>query len=225
MLINDEATRQVAETVGNALGVGFTLRNAAIANGAAHIEYPDGRAVGFRPIFGGAIVQMWIIGNAKPASEGEPPTLRLLEGQTYHAAISLIDTEDDDDPADLILEKLTDDLLPAFEFKPHYVGHRPWEDVFNNALADSIAEQSSRARPSETGEEPPHADTPGEAEVREPDVETAALADVTPTVEEPAAEPDALPAATCTAATGGTEKALARPRKPRRQTTAAPSSG
>lgn len=225
MLINDEATRQVAEILGNALGVGFTLRNAAIADGAAHIEYPDGRAVGFRPIFGGAIVQLWIIGNAKPASEGEPPTLRLLEGQTYHAAISLLDTEDDD-PADLLLGKLTDDLLPAFEFKPHYVGHRPWEDVFNNALADSIAEQSSRARPSETGEEPPHADMPGEAEVREPDVEPAEPADVTPTVEEPAAEPDALPAAkTRKAATGGTEKAPARPRKTRRRTTAAPSSG
>ncbi|MEY2232070.1 hypothetical protein [Streptomyces sp. BF23-19] len=230
MLINDEATRQVAETVGNALGVGFTLRNAAIANGAAHIEYPDGRAVGFRPIFGGAIVQMWIIGNAKPASEGEPPTLRLLEGQTYHAAISLIDTEDDDDPADLILEKLTDDLLPAFEFKPHYVGHRPWEDVFNNALADSIAVQSSRARPSETGEEPPHADTPGEAEVREPyaePAEPAEPADVTPSAGEAAAEPDALPVAkTRKAAAGGSEKAPARPRKSRRRTAAAaPSDG
>lgn len=73
MLINDEATRQVAETIGNALGVGFTLRNAAIANGAAHIEYPDGRALGFRPIFGGAIVQLWIIGIAKPAGEDHPP--------------------------------------------------------------------------------------------------------------------------------------------------------
>ncbi|MFE7096581.1 hypothetical protein [Streptomyces erythrochromogenes] len=145
MLINDEATRQVAEIIGTALGVGFTLRNAAIANGAAHIEYPDGRTLGFRPIFGGAIVQLWIIGNAKPAGEDEPPTLALLEGHLYHAAVSLIDAEDAD-PADLILEKLTNDLLPAFDFKPHYVGHRPWEAAFNNALADAIAEQGSRIR-------------------------------------------------------------------------------
>ncbi|MGW4505876.1 hypothetical protein ACWENO_14680 [Streptomyces sp. NPDC004436] len=157
MLINDEATRQVAETIGTALGVGFTLRNAAIANGAAHIEYPDGRTLGFRPIFGGAIVQLWIIGNAKPAGEGEPPTLALLEGHLYHAAVSLIDAEDAD-PADLILEKLTADLLPAFDFKPHYVGHRPWEDAFSRELAAAVAEPHAETASAPTQEPALHAD-------------------------------------------------------------------
>ncbi|MET9318778.1 hypothetical protein ABZX75_01050 [Streptomyces sp. NPDC003038] len=218
MLINDEATRQVAETVGNALGIGFTLRNAVLANGAAEMGYPDGRVLGFRPIFGGAFVQLWIIGNAKPAGDGEPPTLGLLDGQLYHAAISLIDAEDTD-PADLILEKLTNDLLPAFEFKPHYVGHRPWEDAFNNALADSIAEQSSRSRDAdedENAEEPSPAGPPIDAEAGEPGPDPA---DVAPPTDGPAAVPAAE---TPEAATGESEKAPARPRKSRRRT-AAPS--
>ncbi|WP_314250857.1 hypothetical protein [Streptomyces sp. DSM 40907] len=225
MLINDEATRQVAETIGNALGVGFTLRNAAIANGAAHIEYPDGRALGFRPIFGGAIVQLWIIGNAKPAGEDEPPTFRLLEGHLYHAAISLIDTEDD--PADLILEKLTNDLLPAFEFKPHYVGHRPWEDAFNNALADAIAEQGGRSRNAAegpSGEEPsePPIDAAPDAEVDE----SAPMPTEVPTADgEPAAAPDSSEGERREAAAEPVEKAPARPRKSRRRTPAASGTG
>ncbi|WP_406738603.1 hypothetical protein OG365_24610 [Streptomyces sp. NBC_00853] len=210
MLINDEATRQVAETIGNALGVGFTLRNAAIANGAAHIEYPDGRALGFRPIFGGAIVQLWIIGIAKPAGEDHPPTLRLLEGHRYHAAISLIDAEDD--PADLILEKLTNDLLPAFEFKPHYVGHRPWEDAFSNALADAIAEQGNRTR--SAGEGPT-----GEEAPATPPIDAA----LGPESEESAPAPDTSEGEGREVAAEESKKAPARPRRSRRRTPAVPS--
>ncbi|MFE3577976.1 hypothetical protein [Streptomyces vinaceus] len=224
MLINDEATRQVAETIGNALGVGFTLRNAAIANGAAHIEYPDGRTLGFRPIFGGAIVQLWIIGNAKPVGEDEPPTLALLEGHLYHAAVSLIDAEDTD-PADLILEKLTNDLLPAFEFKPHYVGHRPWEAAFNNALADAIAEQGGRSRNAAegpSGEEPP--EPPIDAV---PDAQEAApmTTEVPTTDGEPAAAPDSSEGERREAVAEQEEKTPARPRKSRRRTPAASGTG
>ncbi|WP_327413831.1 hypothetical protein [Streptomyces sp. NBC_01233] len=192
VLINDEATRQVAETVGNALGIGFTIRNAVLVGGAAELGYPDGRVLGFRPIFGGAFVQLWIIGNAKPAGEGEPPTLGLLDGQLYHAAISLIDAEDTD-PADLILEKITNDLLPAFEFKPRYVGHRPWEDAFNNALADAIAEQGNRSRNADegpTGEEAPAKPPIDAAPGPESDASAPASTDEPTTVDEPAAGPD-----------------------------------
>ncbi|MFI5545880.1 hypothetical protein ACIA6E_19150 [Streptomyces sp. NPDC051815] len=226
MLINDEATRQVAETIGTALGVGFTLRNAAIANGAAHIEYPDGRTLGFRPIFGGAIVQLWIIGNAKPAGEGAPPTLALLEGHLYHAAVSLIDAEDAD-PAALILKKLTNDLLPAFEFKPHYVGHRPWEDAFNHALADAVAEQGGRSRDAAegpSGEEPP--EPPIEAAPDAQGDESAPMATEVPTADgEPAAAPDSSEGERREAVAEQEEKTPARPRKSRRRAPAASGTG
>ncbi|THA31416.1 hypothetical protein [Streptomyces sp. A1547] len=239
MLINDEATRQVAETIGNALGVGFTLRNGAIAGGAAHIEYPDGRALGFRPIFGGAIVQLWIVGNAKPADEGEPPTVALREGQLYHASLSLIrplpdpagaddshaeDDGPDDDPAELILEKFKTDLIPAFDFKPHYVGHRPWEDAFSNALAASIVEQGRRtAGPNETHEEPPPGNLPMAGEVREA---APSPVDVPPTADGPAAEPATPPAGEVREVEAEQpEKAPARPRGSRRRKSAASSTG
>ncbi|MET7530222.1 hypothetical protein [Streptomyces goshikiensis] len=223
MLINDDATRQVAETVGNALGIGFTIRNAVLVGGAAELGYPDGRVLGFRPIFGGAYVQLWIIGNAKPASEGEPPTLGLLDGQLYHAAISLIDAEDTD-PADLILEKLTNDLLPAFEFKPHYVGHRPWEVAFNNVLAAAIAEQGNRSRDADedlTGEEPPIGDTSGPA-LEEP---APASTDKPTAVSEPAAEPDAPEGEGQEPTVEEVEKTPARPRRTHRRTPATSSTG
>lgn len=223
MLINDEAIRQVAETVGNALGIGFTLRNAVLVGGAAELGYPDGRVLGFRPIFGGAFVQLWIIGNAKPAGDGEPPTLGLLDGQLYHAAISLIDAEDTD-PADLILEKLTNDLLPAFEFKPHYVGHRPWEVAFDNALAAAIAEQGNRSRDADeapTSEESPIDATPGP----EPEESTPASTDEPTAAGEPAAEPGAPEGERQEPAAEEAEKTPARPRRTRRQTRATSSTG
>ncbi|MEW1804214.1 hypothetical protein ACIGO7_07925 [Streptomyces virginiae] len=239
MLINDEATRQVAETIGNALGVGFTLRNAAIAGGAAHIEYPDGRALGFRPIFGGAIVQLWIIGNAKPADEGNPPTLALLEGQLYHASLSLIrplpdpadadagptETEaPDDDAAELILEKFKTDLIPAFDFKPHYVGHRPWEDAFSNALADSIAEQSRRTTgPNDSHEEATPGNPPEEGEVREADPSPV---DAPPAADGPASEPATPPAGEMREGEAEQpEEVPVRARKSRRRTKTASSAG
>ncbi|MFF7613490.1 hypothetical protein [Streptomyces lavendulae] len=242
MLINDDATRQVAETIGNTLGIGFTLRNANFANGAAVMEYPDGRALGFRPIFGGAFVQLWIIGNAEPAGEGEPPSLGLPKGCLYHAAISLMDAEDAD-PADLILQKLTNDLIPAFDFKPHYVGHRPWEAAFENALASAIAEQGSRSRNAGQGQadeaaptEPPTEAVPGPEEPASASTDEPATANPEP--EDPATASTGEPAAASERAAGpdtsedeGPEsatkevkKAPARTRTSRRRAPAAPGS-
>lgn len=38
------------------------------------------------------------------------------------------------------MRTLEDDLIPAFEYKPGYVGHRPWVDVFDNALSEVMDE-------------------------------------------------------------------------------------
>lgn len=161
------------------------------------------------------------------AAKANLPTLGLLDGQLYHAAISLIDAEDTD-PADLILDKLTNDLLPAFEFKPRYVGHRPWEVAFDNALAAAIAEQGNRSRDANedpTGEEPPTEPpidaTPG------PELEESAPAstDEPTAASEPAAEPDAPEGEAQEPAAEEVEKTPARPRRTRRRTPAASSTG
>ncbi|MEV0444986.1 hypothetical protein AB0I84_21590 [Streptomyces spectabilis] len=151
MLITDAAVQDAATALAQLLGGDWTLNPTAPNDGAAHLIYSDGRAISFRPVFGGAAVQLWITGNAEPpaptsASSAERAnheariTARLPEGQRYNKATSLL-AEDDEDPAAIILRTLEDHLLPAFEYKPRYVGHRPWIDLFDNALAAVAAER------------------------------------------------------------------------------------
>ncbi|KAB1989834.1 hypothetical protein [Streptomyces triticiradicis] len=151
MLITDAAVRETATALAHSLGEDWTLDPQAPADGAAHLIYSDGRAVSFRPIFGGATVQLWITGNAAPAlprnatpaerAAHEAHTIaRLAEGHRYNKATTLV-TEEDEEPATVIFRTLQD-LLPAFEHKPRYVGHQPWIDLFDSALAAVTAERN-----------------------------------------------------------------------------------
>ncbi|WJV48940.1 hypothetical protein [Streptomyces flavofungini] len=153
MLITDAAVRETAITLTQRLEGDWTLDPNAPNDGAAHLIYTDGRAISFRPVFGGTAVQLWITGSAVPAQQDAPaPTkratheartaARLPEGHRYNKATSLL-SEDDEDPTDIILRTLEDHLLPAFEYKPRYVGHRPWVDLFDNALATVTAGRGS----------------------------------------------------------------------------------
>ncbi|MDF9813058.1 hypothetical protein [Streptomyces sp. SPB162] len=152
MLITDAAVRETAVTLVQSLGGDWTLDPEAPADGAAHLIYSDGRAISFRPILGGATVQLWITGNAAPtlpdsatpaeyAAHEAHMAARLDEGRRYNKAASLV-TEEEEEPAVIILRTL-EDLLPAFEYKPRYVGHRPWIDLFHNALAAVTAERDT----------------------------------------------------------------------------------
>ncbi|MCX4761871.1 hypothetical protein OG562_12985 [Streptomyces sp. NBC_01275] len=150
MLITDAAVREAAANLAQNLGGDWAIDAEAPADGAAHLIYSDGRGISFRPIFGGTTVQLWITGNATPAfPEGatvaEQATceaqfaLRLPEGHRYNKSTTLV-TETDEDPELIILRTLEDDLLPAFDYKPRYVGHRPWIDLFDSALSQVMGE-------------------------------------------------------------------------------------
>ncbi|WP_405889433.1 hypothetical protein OG427_02675 [Streptomyces sp. NBC_00133] len=139
MLITDAAVQEAAANLAQSLGGDWAIDPEAPADGAAHLTYSDGRGIGIRPIFGGTTVQLWITGNAAPPLPvGATPAeqadyeaqvaARLPEGHRYNKSTTLV-TEDDEDPADIILRTLEDHLLPAFEYKPRYVGHRPWIDL------------------------------------------------------------------------------------------------
>ncbi|MFB7395206.1 hypothetical protein [Streptomyces sp. NPDC056191] len=69
--------------------------------------------------------------------------LSLAAGHRYNHAISLLTEEDDIDPADLIQAAVENHLLPAFTLKPHYVGHRPWDDLFAEALDETKDEAAT----------------------------------------------------------------------------------
>ncbi|MFC7870777.1 hypothetical protein ACFUS2_06385 [[Kitasatospora] papulosa] len=152
MLITDAAVRETAAILAQSLGGDWTLDPEAPADGAAHLIYSDGRAISFRPIFGGATVQLWITGNAAPplpddatpadqAAHEARIAARLPKGHRYNKATTLV-TEEEEDPAVIILRTL-EDLLPAFDYKPRYVGHRPWIDLFDRALAAATAEREA----------------------------------------------------------------------------------
>ncbi|MFE9770614.1 hypothetical protein ACFYOV_02810 [Streptomyces sp. NPDC005931] len=184
MLITDAAVRETAVSLAQSLGEDWALNPEAPADGAAHLIHGDGRAISFRPIFGGATVQLWITGNAastlpdsatrsERAAHEAHTAARLPEGHRYNKATTLV-TEEDEDPAVIILRTLEDHLLPAFEYKPRYVGHRPWVDLFDNALAAVTAARGA----------PPASAEPADEAEPEPDPEP-----------EPAdeAEPEAIP--------------------------------
>ncbi|MEW2081052.1 hypothetical protein [Streptomyces sp. NPDC005283] len=152
MLITDTAVQEAAANLAQTLGGDWELDPIAPADGAAHLIYGDGRGIGIRPTFGGATVQLWIIGNAAPplpvgATPAEQAVYeaqvaaRLPEGHRYNKSTTLV-TEADEDPEHIILRTLEDDLLPAFECKPRYVGHRPWIDLFDRALTQVMDEET-----------------------------------------------------------------------------------
>ncbi|MFI6054113.1 hypothetical protein ACIBCO_28980 [Streptomyces violascens] len=191
MLITDAAVRETAAALAKSLGKDWTLDPEAPADGAAHLIYSDGRAISFRPIFGGATVQLWITGNAAPtlpagASPAERATheahvaVRLPEGHRYNTATTLV-TDEEEEPAVIILRTL-EDLLPAFEHKPRYVGHKPWIDLFDNVIAAVTAERTPAPAAATSGEDP---DTESEPEA-EPEQEVGPEPDPEP---EPEAEP------------------------------------
>lgn len=153
MLITDAAVREAAAHLAQSLGGDWAIDAEAPADGAAHLIYSDGRGISFRPIFGGTTVQLWITGSAAPPLPDDATladhalreaqlTARLAEGHRYNKATTLV-TEADEDPELIILRTLEDDLLPAFDYKPRYVGHRPWIDLFDSALSQVMDEAPS----------------------------------------------------------------------------------
>ncbi|MCK8431891.1 hypothetical protein G3I77_02280 [Streptomyces sp. D2-8] len=153
MLITDAAVREAAANLAQSLGGDWAVDTAAPADGAAHLVYSDGRGISFRPIFGGTTVQLWITGSAAPPLPDDATlaeravyeaqvAARLPEGHRYNQSTTLV-TETDENPEHIILSTLEDALLPAFECKPRYVGHRPWIDLFDNALAAATAEREA----------------------------------------------------------------------------------
>ncbi|MER6204653.1 hypothetical protein [Streptomyces sp. NPDC001642] len=202
MLITDAAVREAAANLAQSLGGDWTIDATAPVDGAAHLVYSDGRGISFRPIFGGTTVQLWITGSAAPPLPDDATladhalreaqlAARLAEGHRYNKATTLV-TEADEDPELIILRTLEDDLLPAFDYKPRYIGHRPWKDLFDKALTQVIDEVTPATGTSlrDCGPEA-HTTPPDVGKDAEPatDTESGPVA-----ADDPAIEPDSTPA-------------------------------
>ncbi|WP_435970268.1 hypothetical protein [Streptomyces sp. Qhu_M48] len=238
MLITDAAVQEAALTVAQRLTLAapgtWAIDPQAPADGAAHLIHDDGRGVSFRPVFGGAIAQIWITGAPAPSlpADATPAekdaheaqlALRLSAGHRYNRAVTLL-TEDDEDPADLILSTVEIDLLPAFTLKPLYVGHRPWDDLFDEVLAENNDEAAAPIGTSlrDCGPEA-HTQPPAEPD-DEPTPESAPEVDVdvADTSETPTApgEDDPTPTPTASDPQQPTDRApTPEPREPRAEET------
>ncbi|MEU2857627.1 hypothetical protein ABZ672_04240 [Streptomyces mirabilis] len=143
MQLAPSALHATAETLGGYLG--WTL-NELIIDDIISLDGPQDRQIGMRLLGNGSNIQLWATGGTEPAdhkpTEG---TAALPRGHRWHTWIHIGRLEADRDPAAVLYDHITDCLTPVFEAKPLYVGHRPWEEVFDSALSKVIAESASAA--------------------------------------------------------------------------------
>lgn len=189
MQLAPSALHATAETLGGYLG--WTL-NELIIDDIISLDGPQDRHIGMRLLGNGSNIQLWATGGTEPAdhepTEGAAP---LPRGHRWNTWIHIGRLEADRDPAAVLYDHITDRLTPVFEAKPLYVGHRPWEAVFDSALSEVIAESTSSAGTSLR-------DCSPEAHIKSYDVGREEAAEAEPAPEpqpapEPAPEPQPEP--------------------------------
>ncbi|MFJ8430370.1 hypothetical protein ACIQ9P_03600 [Kitasatospora sp. NPDC094019] len=105
---------------------------------------PEGRTIGARVTADGATLQLWITApGTRSGSPGYGKPGPLRPGHSYHAVLKLGGL--DGDPAEIIHDTLARDLLPVFDNKPHYLGHRPWETTDSTTEGADDQRQSTGA--------------------------------------------------------------------------------
>lgn len=66
----------------------------------------------------------------------------ISHGRCWHAPVHIGALTEDQDPGVVLYNHVRDKLLPVFDAKPHYVGHRPWEEAFDSALSEVMNESA-----------------------------------------------------------------------------------
>ncbi|MGW4047356.1 hypothetical protein [Streptomyces sp. NPDC004721] len=137
------ALHETAETLGGHLGWTF---NELVIDDIVNLDGPHDRQIGMRLIGDGSTIQLWATGGTQPAdhepAEGIAP---LPHGRRWHTWVHIGALEPDKDPGVVLYNAISDRLLPVFDTKPLYVGHRPWEEAFDSALSEVIAESTPEA--------------------------------------------------------------------------------
>ncbi|MGW3657155.1 hypothetical protein ACWD6R_16335 [Streptomyces sp. NPDC005151] len=188
-------------------------------DGIVHLQGDMERHIGMRLINNGNTVQMWATGGTQP-TDHEPAdgVIPLPHGHRYNLAVHIGPLTEDQDPGVVLYNTVRDNLLPVFDAKPHYVGHRPWEpdtapDVERDAEATPppAAGVDEQPTPAPTPEPQAPADQPAPQPQPQPQPEP-----------EPEPEPEAKPAAKRTRRTKADLAAETKPRPTRKRTTTKP---
>ncbi|MFK0106480.1 hypothetical protein [Streptomyces sp. NPDC091217] len=218
MQLAPSALHDIAGALGGHFG--WTL-NELIIDGIVRLDGPHERGIAMRLNSDGSNIQLWAIGGVQHNDE-EPAggIAPLLRGHHWNSWVHIGRLEADGDPATILNSAITEHLMPVFDTKPLYVGHRPWEEVLDSALSEVMAESTppkgtslrdcapeAHTEPHDVGWEgaadaepapaPEPAAEPAEETAPEPTEQPAAQAVAEPQAEsvvQPAPEPAAKPA-------------------------------
>ncbi|MGW1801709.1 hypothetical protein ACWCQN_38780 [Streptomyces sp. NPDC001984] len=194
MQLAPSALHTTAETLGRHLG---WTPNELIIDDIISLDGPQDRQIGMRLLGNGSSIQLWATGGTEPddqePTEGIAP---LPRGHRWHTWVYIGRLEADKDPATVLYNAITDQLLPAFDTKPLYVGHRPWEEAFDSALSEVMNESAPAPQaPAEPAPEPTPEPQPAEPAPQAPAEPAAKVIPIRTRRTKPAAEPAAAKAA------------------------------
>ncbi|MFF4504871.1 hypothetical protein [Streptomyces sp. NPDC001401] len=214
------ALHATAETLTRHLGNDNWQVNELIIDGIISLEGPHDRQIGMRLLGDGSSIQLWATGGTEPADhESIEGTIPLPHGHRWHTPVHIGNLDADKDPGVVLYDAITESLLPAFDTKPLYVGHRPW-DPAPEPEADVTADAEVTAPAA--GE----TDQPAAQAAPEPEPKPTGKRTGRPKAAAPAAEGDPNPSMTRkrTAATPAAAKAAdkSKPRPARKRTPAKP---
>lgn len=140
MQLAPSALHETAETLGGYLG--WTPNN-LIIDDIVSLDGPHNRQIAMRLNSDGSNIQMWAIGGTQPADQEPAEDIAPLpRGYRWNSWVHIGRLEADRDPATVLHNAITERLMPVFDAKPLYVGHRPWEEAFDSALSEVMAEST-----------------------------------------------------------------------------------
>ncbi|MFF1839770.1 hypothetical protein ACFVXE_37245 [Streptomyces sp. NPDC058231] len=129
-------------------------------DGIVHLQGDLERQIGMRLINNGSTVQLWATGGTQPTDQPAYGIAPLPHGHRYNTAVHISALTEDQDPGVVLYNTVRDNLLPVFDAKPYYVGHRPWEpdiatDVEPDAKAKPVAKRTRRTKTDPAAEPKP----------------------------------------------------------------------
>ncbi|GAA3371122.1 hypothetical protein GCM10020367_20510 [Streptomyces sannanensis] len=128
MILTTSALGDTADAIARTLGPEWRILPPGGEDGTAMLIHDGDSApmITLRTLFSGAVVQLAL--NCTGTAYN-PNSQQWTEGTFYawNMAVPLTSVDDDQDPADVIAERIQHDLLPAVDRKPRHVGDRPWE--------------------------------------------------------------------------------------------------
>ncbi|GHE79904.1 hypothetical protein GCM10014715_39040 [Streptomyces spiralis] len=172
MQLAPSALYATAETLGGYLG---WTPNELIIDGIVNLDGPRDRQIGMRLVGDGSSIQLWATGGAEPdAQEPTPDFVPLRRGHRWHTWIHIGSLEADRDPATVLYNAITDRLMPVFDTKPLFVGHRPWDpEPEPEADAEATAPDDTAATAEADTGQPAH--PPAPAAQAEPQAEVVPM--------------------------------------------------